>query len=64
MSCFAIPLDGLPTRRLRFSSLSVASGISEKSISESGMRFALLSACLSCADDTDRFFLNHHCSLS
>lgn len=57
MSCFAIPLDGLPTRRMRFSCASVASGISEKSICESGIGFALPSARLPRANDPDRFFL-------
>jgi len=37
INCFAMPLTGLPTRRARRSSSSVDSGISEKSICESGI---------------------------
>ena len=57
MSCLAIPMDGLPTRRIRRNCASVASGISEQSICESGICFALLAARLSLADDPDCFLL-------
>jgi hypothetical protein len=32
INCFAMPLTGLPTRRMRFNCVSVASGMSEKSM--------------------------------
>jgi hypothetical protein len=41
INCFAMPLAGLPTRRARRSSSSVDSGMSEKSICESGIGLAL-----------------------
>ena len=56
INCFAMPLAGLPTLCMRFNCASVASGISEKSICESGIGFTFPPACLSCADDADRFF--------
>jgi hypothetical protein len=56
INCFAMPLAGLPTRRMRFNSASVASGISEKSIWESGICFTLSLTRLPRTDDSDRFF--------
>ena len=60
MSCFAMPLEGLPTRRIRFKSSSVASGISEKSIFESGICRTFFLTRLPCADDADGFFFMCH----
>ena len=59
INCLAMPLFGLPTRRMRPSSSSSASGMSEKSISESGICLTLLAARLSGTDDADRFFFMH-----
>jgi hypothetical protein len=56
MSCFAIPLDGRPTRRARRSSSSVDFGMSEKSICESGIGLTLPSARQPRADDPEFFF--------
>src|SRR4029077_12423922 len=56
MSCFAFPVLGRPTRRARFSSLSVDSGISEKSIRLSCISFAFLRARPPRGNDTNRFF--------
>ena len=59
ISCLAAPLAGLPTRRARRSSSSVDSGMSEKSIFESGICLTLLAIRLSRANDTDRVgFMN------
>lgn len=55
-NCFAIPLDGLPTRRTRHNSSGVDSGISGKSIYESGIGLAFPSARRSRADDLECFF--------
>ncbi len=60
ISCFAIPLDGLPTRRARRSSSAVDSGISEKSICESGIGFAFPPARRPRADDPECFFFMSH----
>ena len=56
INCFAMPLAGLPTLRIRLNCASVASGMSEKSICESGICLTFLPARLSCADDPNRFF--------
>ncbi len=55
INCFAMPLAGLPTRRIRFNSASVASGMSEKSICKSGIGLTLFAARLPGADDADHF---------
>ena len=60
MSCFAIPLDGRPTRRAPRSSSVVDSGMSEKSICESGIGLTLAPARLPRADDSDFFFVMAH----
>ena len=60
MSCFAIPLDGRPTRRARWSSSSVDSGISEKSICESGIGLTFPPARRPRADDPEFFFFMIH----
>lgn len=46
----------LPTLRMHLHCSSVASGISEKSICESGLCLTFLPARLPCADNPDRFF--------
>ena len=56
ISCLAMPLAGRPTRRMRCNSASVASGMSEKSICESGIGLTFFSTRLPCADDPDGFF--------
>src|ERR1700692_1638268 len=56
ISCFAFPVFGRPTRRARFSSSSVDSGISEKSIRLSCIGFAFFRARLARGDDPKRFF--------
>jgi hypothetical protein len=56
MSCFAIPVDGRPTRRARRSSSSVDFGMSEKSICESGIGLTLPPARQPRADDPEFFF--------
>lgn len=56
ISCFAIPLDGRPTRRARRSSSGVESGISEKSICASGIGLAFPPTRRPRADDSERFF--------
>jgi len=55
MSCFAFPVFGRPTRRARFSSSSVDSGISEKSIRLSCIGLAFFRARTARSDDTKRF---------
>ena len=60
MSCFAIPLDGRPTRRARRSSSSVDSGMSEKSICESDIGLTFPLARRPRADDSDFFFFIVH----
>lgn len=50
------PVAGLPTRFIRLSCWSDNSGMSEKSICESGVCRALFPARLSDADDADGFF--------
>src|SRR5262249_28559959 len=55
MSCLALPVFGRPTRRARFSSALVDSGMSEKSMRLSGICFPLLAARLASADDANRF---------
>jgi len=54
MSCLASLLLGRPTRRAFFNSVSVDSGMSEKSIALSGICLTLLAARLPRADDADR----------
>jgi hypothetical protein len=56
MSCLALPVAGLPTRRARFNSASVDSGTSEKSIFRSGICLALAAARLPRADNADCLF--------
>src|SRR5581483_11348225 len=51
-----LPDFGLPTRRALFSSSSVDSGMSEKSIALSGIDLPLFAACRPRADDADAFF--------
>src|SRR6185312_4079680 len=60
ISCFAIPLDGLPTRRARRSSSAVDSGMSEKSICESAIGLAFPPARRPRADDPECFFFISH----
>lgn len=60
MSCFAIPLDGLPTRRAWRSSSVVDSGISEKSICESGIGLAFPPTRRPRADNPECFFFMSH----
>lgn len=60
ISCFAIPLDGLPTRRARRSSPVLDSGISEKSICESGIGLAFPPTRRPRTDDSECFFLMSH----
>src|SRR5579864_1808903 len=60
ISCFAFPVFGRPTRRARFSSSSVDSGISEKSIRSSCVGVALFRARAARGDDTKRFFAIFH----
>jgi hypothetical protein len=55
INCLAKPLAGRPTRRARRSSSSVASGMSEKSICESGICLTFFPTRLTSADDPDRF---------
>lgn len=55
MSCFAWPVRGLPTRRARFNSASVDSGMSEKSMQLSDICLPLLAAHLPGADDAYSF---------
>jgi hypothetical protein len=56
ISCFAIPLDGLPTRRALRSSSVVDSGMSEKSIFESGIGLSFPPTRRPRADDPECFF--------
>src|SRR5579863_4331669 len=56
MSCFAFPVLGRPTRRARFSSSFVDSGISEKSIGSTRVSFAFFRARPASGDDPNRFF--------
>ena len=56
INCFATPLAGLPTLRARLSSSSVDSGISEKSICESGIGLTLPPARRPRTDDPEFFF--------
>ena len=56
MSCLVVSCRGRPTRRARPSSLAVASGMSEKSRSRSGIGLALLAAGRARADDANRLF--------
>ena len=60
MSCFAMPLDGRPTRRAARSSSSVDSGMSEKSICESGIGLTFPPARRPRADDSEFFFFMIH----
>lgn len=60
ISCFAIPLDGLPTRRARRSSSVVDSGMSEKSICESGIGLSFPPTRRPSADDPECFFFMPH----
>src|SRR5213592_2540856 len=55
MSCLGLPVLGRPTRRARFSSAPVVSGMSEKSIHLSGICSTLFAARLPRADDANRF---------
>ena len=55
ISCFVWGDLGRPTRRARFSSALVDSGMSEKSIRETGIGASFLAARLACADEADRF---------
>jgi hypothetical protein len=60
ISCFACPDFGRPTRRARFSSAPVDSGISEKSIRSSCVSLALFRTRPARGDDTKRFFAIFH----
>jgi hypothetical protein len=60
INCFACADFGRPTRRARFSSASLDSGISEKSMRLSGIGLPLFPARLPRADDADRFFAIGH----
>jgi hypothetical protein len=55
MRSLACPVRGRPTRRARFSSSPVISGMSVRSSSLSGKYFALVPRGLTRADDADRF---------
>jgi hypothetical protein len=56
INCLACADLGRPTRLARRSSSSVDSGMSEKSISLSGVCLTFLATGLARADDSDRFF--------
>src|SRR5258708_31915106 len=60
ISRLAFPDFGRPTRRARFSSSPVDSGISEKSILSSCVSLALFRARPARGDDTKRFFATFH----
>jgi hypothetical protein len=61
ISCFACPDFGRPTRRARFSSAPVDSGISEKSIRSSCVRLAFFRTRPARGDDTKRVFATVEC---
>src|SRR5207302_2553103 len=57
MSCFAFPETGRPTLRARRNSVSVDSGMSERSSLLSGIGLALFAGLVARADDANNVFV-------